>query len=86
MDKPRLLSRLGNIDINHKLPLVEITGCGRVLIENHNGVMTYSQKEITVRVSFGCLRVTGLNMLLAEMHRDQLVISGQIDGVFFIRR
>jgi len=86
MDKPRLLSRLGNIDINQKLPLVEIAGCGRVLIENHTGVLAYSQEEITVRVGFGCLQITGLNMYLAEMHRDQLVISGQIEGVFLHRR
>lgn len=86
MEKTRLLSRLGNLDAHSKIPLVELAGCGRVLIENHAGVLAYSQEEITVRVSYGCIRVLGQNMKLAEMRREQLVISGQIDGVYLYRR
>ena len=69
MDKLRLLTRLGNLDTHNKLPLVELAGSCRVLIENHTGVLSYSQEEITVRVCYGCVRVTGQNMMLAEMHR-----------------
>ena len=86
MNRPRLLSRFGDINVQSKLPLVELAGYCRVLIENHIGVMAYSQEEICVRVSFGYLRIMGRNMTLAEMHREQLVISGQIEGVFLHRR
>ena len=86
MNKGHLRSRLGCRVAPSKLPLVEITGCGRVLIENHAGVLSYSQEEIIVRLSYGCIRITGQDMKLAEMHREQLVISGQIDGAFLHRR
>jgi len=86
MAKTRLLSRLGDFRLYSKLPLVELAGCGRVLIENHTGVLSYSPEEITVKVSYGCLVVTGQNMMLAEMSREQLVISGQIDNVHLHRR
>ncbi len=86
MEKPRLLSRLGNIDMQAKLPLVELAGYRRVLIENHTGVLAYSPEEITVRVSYGCLQITGENMMLAEMRREQLVITGQINSVIVHRR
>ena len=82
MNKTSLLTSFYNPEAHSKLPLVELCGDSRVLIENHSGVLSYGQNEITVRVSFGCVRVTGQNMRLAEMHRDQLVIFGQIDGVF----
>ena len=85
MEKSRLLSRLSEIDAHIKQPLVELTGCRRVLVENHSGVMAYSQEEITLRMRYGYLRVVGQNMILAEMRREQLVISGQIDGVFIHR-
>ena len=86
MEKPRMLSKLGNVDAYTKLPLVELAGSGRVLIENHTGVLSYSQEEIAVRVCYGWLQVTGQNMKLAEMRREQMVITGQIDSVIVHRR
>ncbi len=86
MEKPRILSRLGGPDAHSKLPLVEMVGYCRVLIENHMGVLAYAQEEISVRVSYGCLQITGQNMMLAEMSREQLVITGQIEGVTVYRR
>ena len=86
MGKPRILSRLGNVDMYSKLPLVELAGCGRVLIENHAGVLSYSQEEIAVRVCYGWLQIAGQKMMLAEMSREQLVITGQIDGLTVHRR
>ena len=86
MEKTRLLSRMGNVDSCAKVPLVELAGCERVLIENHTGVLAYSPEEIIVRVSYGCLQVNGENMMLAEMRREQLVITGKIHGVNLHRR
>ena len=86
MEKLRLLRQLASVESYRKIPLVELADDCRILIENHIGVLSYSQAEISVRVSYGYLRVVGRDMKLAEMHRDQLVISGQIDGVFVHRR
>lgn len=86
MERTGLLSRLGSTDNDSKIPLVELAGCGRVLVENHTGVLVYSPGEITVRVSYGCLQISGENMMLAEMHREQLVITGTIHGVKLHRR
>ena len=85
MEKLRILSRLERLDIHSKIPLVELAGHSRVLIENHIGVLSYSQEEITIRVSYGCLQISGQKMMLVEMTREQLVISGQIDGIIVHR-
>lgn len=67
------------------VPLVEISGTGRVLIEHHRGVVAYGCNEIRVRVRYGLLAVCGSGLNLARMTKDQLVICGCIDGVSLLR-
>ena len=67
------------------LPLVEIAGERRVLIENHRGVMEYGTQTIRVKVKYGQICVCGSGLELARMNRGQLVISGRVDAVQLIR-
>lgn len=69
-----------------RLPLVEICGERRVLIENHRGVLSYGSSQIRVCVSYGAVVVQGCGLELAQMTRERLVICGRIDGVNLIRR
>jgi len=66
--------------------LVEITGDNRVLIEHHRGVREYSRERISVGVKYGLVQVCGNCLELRCMTKEQLVISGQIDGVLLKRR
>lgn len=68
------------------LPLVEIAGQGRVLIENHRGVCGYGRDQICIRVKYGQIAVRGCGLELARMTKEQLVITGQIESVNLIRR
>lgn len=61
-----------------RLPLIEIAGQRRVLIENHLGVVGYETDRIVVKVTYGTVSVCGSNLELARMIRGQLVISGGI--------
>lgn len=68
------------------LPLIEIAGDQRVLIEHHNGVTEYGRQQITVKVKYGCVCVSGQRLELTRMSKDQLIISGCIDCVKLMRR
>ena len=68
------------------VPLVELAGDRRVLIENHGGVTEYGRCRIQVRVRYGLISVCGEGLQLARMTREQLVISGRIDSVTLCRR
>ena len=68
------------------MPLVEIAGYNRVLIEGHKGVTQYSQEKICVKVKYGHVSVRGCNLELSRMSRERLVISGCIDCVQIDRR
>lgn len=68
------------------VPVVELAGNRRVLIERHKGVIEYTREEIRVRVSYGEVCVIGSGMELILMTREQLIISGRIDRIEMIRR
>lgn len=66
-------------------PLVEIYSDRRLLVENHRGVVGYSDQEICVKMKFGLLRICGSCLELAKMCAQQLVITGRIDDVHIMR-
>ena len=68
------------------LPLVEISGSGRVLIENHQGVTCYEPCNIQVRTKTGHICVEGESLELACMTKGKLVILGQIRCVSLFQR
>ena len=62
-------------------PRVTITGCSRVQIENHRGILEYGRERICVRCGRVTVRVTGSNLELRAMNRDDLLITGVIRAV-----
>lgn len=68
------------------VPIVEVAGDCRVLIERHGGVTEYSRERICVKVRYGAVCICGCGLELTCMTRQQLVISGQIDCVQLQRR
>lgn len=68
-------------EIRKPVPLVEIANDRRVLIENHQGVCSYTDEKIHVRVAFGQVCVSGKGMRIVRMTREQLVICGAIGNV-----
>ena len=80
--KERLLQQLSALpEPIPGMPLVEIAGQGRVLIENHRGVCCYGREEIRIRVNYGEITVRGCGLTLSRMSREAVVIKGRIDCV-----
>ena len=68
------------------VPLIEIAGESRVLIENHCGVTVYSCNEIKIRVSYGYVCLVGRGLQLAHMSRHRVTVVGVIEKVVLDRR
>lgn len=66
--------------------VIEIAGDSRVLIENYCAVKEYSRERIGIRVKYGTVIVCGCGLELRRMTKEQLVISGRIDGITLQRR
>ena len=63
------------------VPVVELAGDRRVLVEHHQGVTEYGTSRICIQVKYGQLCVCGNSMELVHMTGEQLVISGWIDSI-----
>lgn len=68
-------------ELHSGLPLVEIAGDRRVLIEHHYGVTQYGRCRISVRVKFGTVVILGSCLELTRMTAQQLIITGEISCV-----
>lgn len=68
------------------VPLVEVAGENRVLIECHCGVTEYSTERICVKVKYGHVCVCGSGLELTIMTKERVVISGCIHAVQLNRR
>lgn len=67
------------------VPLVEIADDRRVLIEHHQGVCSYTSDQVTVRVRYGQVCISGNRLCIARMTREQLVVCGSIDSVRLVK-
>ena len=68
------------------LPIIEISDVNRVLIENHLGVREYDLNKICVNMKYGLAAICGEQLKLRQMTKDQLVITGKIEGISLMRR
>ena len=68
-------------DIAPALTIVEICNNDRVLIENHSGIIKYSDSDVCVKVRYGCVCVNGCQLKLNRMSKNKVVINGRIHGV-----
>ena len=65
-------------DLDPRLPRVEVIGDRRVVIENHRGIIEYSDVLMRVALVGSELRITGFDMELRMLTLDQMTIAGNI--------
>lgn len=65
------------------LPVIEIVGNDRVLIESHCAVAEYSDTSILIRMGKRLVSVDGYDLYLAEINAHRLIVCGKIHGVSF---
>lgn len=63
------------------MPLVELLGCQRVLVENHCGIIQYCPNEIIIKVSYGVLIIHGCSLRMALMTKQRLIIKGKVQQI-----
>lgn len=82
----RLIHDIYNSEVMPGAPLLEAIDNRRILIENHNGIVSYGSAAISVKVRNGRICVTGKNLELGHMTKESMVITGCIDNIEFCRK
>ena len=72
-------------EATNSLPLIEIAGDKRVLVENYSCIKRYCTTNVEILVDFGLFSVSGRSLEILRMRRDQLVIQGQIENIVLRR-
>ena len=63
------------------VPRVIISGTERVLIENHKGILAYTETEVEVSGGATKIRIRGDGLLLRGMTAESLTVTGRILAV-----
>lgn len=65
-------------------PQVTVTGTGRLRVENHRGLVDYSEEELTLAAAGFLLRVRGEGLELLAMTDLELVVTGSIRSLEYM--
>ncbi len=65
------------------LPIITVTGCRKIHIENHHGILGYTDEEMTVNCGKMILKIAGSGLELKGMTDAEILIVGTLDSVHF---
>lgn len=90
MDKGKMLRKLTEkaglyAEAIPGVPLLELCGEDRVLIENHISVAGYTENEVLIRVCYGLLQIKGESLILTKVNKEMLLICGGIVSIEIIK-
>ena len=71
-------------DIILDLPKIIMIGNLQIYIENHKGILEYTDNRIRINTKNGILRIIGKNLMLKNIVAEEIFIVGEINQVEFI--
>lgn len=72
-------------DILLDLPRITFIGNLQVSIENHKGIVEYSNENIRVKMKDGIIKVSGMDLAIKTIIAEEITISGKIASIDFYR-
>ena len=83
--KSKLIDTAGSIDGSAELiaghARLELIGNGRLMIENHKGIIEYGRERISVLTSGMTVIVTGVGLEISAMNDAAILLTGAINGL-----
>lgn len=70
-------------DVVMDLPKISICGDREIFVENHKGLVEYTDTEIRLKMRDGMIHIKGSRLRIIVMEYDRMVINGVFDGVFY---
>ena len=72
------------VDLVTGMPHVEVLGNRQFYMENHRGIISYSDREISISGSGMILQVKGAELVLVSMTAQALRIQGEIERIEWV--
>ncbi|MCL7747248.1 sporulation protein YqfC [Halalkalibacter alkaliphilus] len=71
-------------DVMMDLPRITMIGQLHIYIENHRGVLRFSNQELRLLLKQGQLLIKGDNFVIKTILPEELLLEGRIDQVLYI--
>ncbi|BAB05078.1 sporulation protein YqfC [Halalkalibacterium halodurans] len=71
-------------DVMMDLPRITMIGQLHIYIENHQGVLRFSNQELRLLLKHGQLLIKGDGFVIKTILPEELLLEGRIDQVLFI--
>lgn len=71
-------------DVIMDLPRITMIGQLHIYIENHRGLLAFSETEMRLMLKHGQLLISGSALVIKTILPEEILIEGKIDKVLFI--
>lgn len=71
-------------EVTSGVPYIVLTGNTLVQVEQHQGVLSYQQDQITLKTSVGLLKLQGRELRFRRYTAHEATISGEIEGISLV--
>lgn len=72
-------------DILKNEPILHVVGNNRMDIENHMGIIEYTEKLIRIDSKKGLIILSGRDFLINEIDKYTISVFGEIQNIEFVR-
>lgn len=71
-------------EVTLNIPIIKVTGENDIYIENHKGIVEYSSEILRINSEIGIIKITGKNLFIKEINKEELFIIGDVNIIEFI--
>lgn len=64
-------------------PRITILGFNELVIENYKNILEYDEIFIKVNTYIGAINISGVNLKLIQMNKEDIMVTGKIDSIDF---
>lgn len=66
------------------LPRITMIGQIHIYVENHRGLLTFSDKEVRLLLKNGQLLIKGRSFVIKTILPEEILLEGKIDEVLYL--
>ena len=70
-------------DIVLDVSKIIIIGTGQITVENHKGIIEYSEELIRLNTGSGIIKLCGRKLVIKTIFQEEITITGEITNIEF---
>jgi len=71
-------------DVVHDMPRITMIGNMQLYVENHQGVLHFTNDTLLLQLTKGRVEVRGQNLTIRAIQTEEVFIEGLIEGVKYL--